>query len=209
MELGRHARYNSTAGKVTYPFYQLTDDQRIRGVYLAGKPSAGKSETLARWAIDDIRAGNGLALLDPTGQTAMTVLERVPPSRRSDVIWFAPHEYPIPFNILAGVPAARRSYLANSVVDTVKQLFDIDFRASNIKMFVRAAILVLLETPGSTLMGLNYLLTSPEYRRRMLQNVRDPIVRDFWDRTFGEHMTAGNSGTGPSRRSPKSSSWSV
>lgn len=46
-----------------------------------------------------------------------------------------------------------------------------------------------LETPGSTLLGLNYILTSPTYRETVLRKIEDPVVRDFWANTFEHHMS--------------------
>jgi len=109
--------------------------------------------------------------------------------RLMNVIYFAPHEFPIAFNVLDNVPKKKRAFLASSIVDTFKGIFDLDFTASNIEMFVKAAVRVLLENDNVSLMGLNYMLTSPTYRKEMLRNVEDPIIRDFWERTFQEHMT--------------------
>lgn len=42
------------------------------------------------------------------------------------------------------------------------------------------AILALIEYPGSTLLGINRLLTDKEYRKRVLGKVNDPVVKKFW-----------------------------
>jgi hypothetical protein len=189
MELGRYSRYNPTARRNTMPFLTLSDSQRLRHVYVIGKTGTGKSTAFINWAINDIRAGRGCVFIDPHGQDAETLLSLIPTNRRRDVILFAPHEFPIAFNVLDGVPEKKRAFVATSIVDTFKSVFNLDFTASNIEMFVKAAILVLLENPGSTLLGLNYMLTSPTYRKHMVRNVKNPIVKDFWEQTFQEHMT--------------------
>jgi type IV secretory pathway TraG/TraD family ATPase VirD4 len=189
MELGRYARYNPAAGKNTFPFFTLSESQRLRHVYVIGKTGTGKSTAFINWAIKDIRAGHGCVFIDPHGQDAETLLSLIPANRRRDVVLFAPHEFPIAFNVLDNVPPERRAFVATSIVDTFKSVFNLDFTASNIEMFIKAAILVLLENPGSTLLGLNYMLTSPTYRKRMLRRVTNPVVRDFWEQTFQAHMT--------------------
>ena len=118
------------------------------------------------------------------------LLSLIPPERRNDVIYFNPADFPIGFNLFDTVPTNRRSFVATSVVDTFKSVFKLDdFPAPNIEMFVKASCLALLETQGSTLLGLNYILTSPKYRKKIIRNVTDPIVKDFWEHTFTDHMS--------------------
>ncbi len=50
------------------------------------------------------------------------------------------------------------------------------------------AIAALLETPGSTLLGLNYVLDSPKYRSKIVCQIEDPIIKHFWQQTFDEHI---------------------
>ncbi len=38
--------------------------------------------------MQDVRSGQGLALLDPHGDPAERVLARIPAERRGDLIWF-------------------------------------------------------------------------------------------------------------------------
>ncbi len=42
-------------------------DDRRRHIYVLGKTGVGKSTLLENMIIDDIRAGNGVAFLDPHG----------------------------------------------------------------------------------------------------------------------------------------------
>jgi CxxC-x17-CxxC domain-containing protein len=48
------------------------------------------------------------------------------------------------------------------------------------------AILALLETPNTTLLGIPRLLVDKEYRQRIVQNVKDPVVRAFWVNEYEE-----------------------
>ncbi len=52
--------------------------------------------------ISDMRAGNGLCLLDPHGELVDDLLEYIPSNRINDVILFdvGDAEYPIGFNLL-------------------------------------------------------------------------------------------------------------
>ncbi|MBP9749099.1 TraM recognition domain-containing protein, partial [Patescibacteria group bacterium] len=45
-------------------------------------------------------------------------------------------------------------------------------------------ILSLLDFPGSTLLGVNRILTDKEYRKRVVSKIRDPIVKSFWTEEY-------------------------
>src|SRR3989339_2243453 len=48
-------------------------------------------------------------------------------------------------------------------------------------------ILALLDNPGSTLLGINRMLSDAEYRKRMVGNVADPVVKTFWLKEFASY----------------------
>lgn len=45
-------------------------------------------------------------------------------------------------------------------------------------------VLALLDYPGATLLGINRLLVDKEYRQRVIEKIRDPIVKTFWVAEF-------------------------
>src|SRR5680860_935558 len=81
-----------------------TDDRR-RHIYLIGKTGMGKSTVLENMIIDDIRAGYGVAVVDPHGDLAEKIVEYIPTNRIKDVIYFNPADinYPIAFNVVEQV----------------------------------------------------------------------------------------------------------
>lgn len=46
------------------------------------------------------------------------------------------------------------------------------------------ALLALLENPGSTLLGLTRLLSDKKFRNNIVENVGDPVVRNYWEKEF-------------------------
>ncbi len=48
------------------------------------------------------------------------------------------------------------------------------------------AILALLDTPGSTLLGITRLLVDKEYRGKIVSNLKDPVVKAFWVNEYEE-----------------------
>jgi len=41
-------------------------------------------------------------------------------------------------------------------------------------------LLALLDSPGQTLLGINRLLSDADFRKRIVGNVKDPVVKQFW-----------------------------
>jgi hypothetical protein len=78
----------------------FTRDERERHAYIAGKTGNGKSTLLYNLAMGDICAGEGIAFIDPHGDTALDILDAIPPSRINDVCYLdaGETERPVGFN---------------------------------------------------------------------------------------------------------------
>lgn len=164
------------------------NNHRLRHTFLFGASGTGKSHNLIRGAIDDILAGHGVLFIDPHGTSIEELLYYIPPHRRPDVILFdaTDYEYPIGYNILD--TPIDRPQLTSLVVDT--------FRNQNKEMwgpypelFATTGVLALLENKGTTLLDLKKLLTNKKYRNQILENVTDPIVKEFWKEDFNSFST--------------------
>ncbi|MFA5750302.1 MAG: DUF87 domain-containing protein, partial [Candidatus Shapirobacteria bacterium] len=64
-------------------------EDRQRHFYIVGQTGVGKSWLLADMALQDIKAGHGVCFIDPH-DTYESILERIPPERVDDVIYFDP-----------------------------------------------------------------------------------------------------------------------
>ncbi len=154
---------------------------RTRHVYIIGKTGMGKSTLLENMAIQDIKNGNGLAFIDPHGQTAETLLEYVPESRKDDVLYFAPFDIdnPVSFNVMEDVGPDKRHLVVSGLMSVFKKIF-VDAWSARMEYILSNTILALLEYPDSTLLGVNRMLSDKEYRRKVIDNIKDPAVRSFW-----------------------------
>jgi Helicase HerA, central domain len=166
------------------PFGLDVADRRHHS-YLLGKTGTGKSTLLATIARQDLEAGRGVGLIDPHGDLAERMLTLVPPDRYDHVLYFNPADtdFPIGFNLLAATTPTERPLVASGVVGVFKKLYS-DFWGPRLEYILRNALLVLLETPAPSLLGVPRLLTDREYRQRLLPHVRDPILRTFFLEEF-------------------------
>jgi hypothetical protein len=150
-------------------------------MYIIGKTGTGKSTLIENMVISDIKAGYGLALIDPHGDLAEDVLDYVPQRRIDDVIYFNPAdtEYPIAFNPLANVSPEYHHLVTSGLISVFKKVWS-EFWGPRLEHILRHSILTLLEYPGSTLLDIPRLLTNKDFRDEVLENVTHQQVKEFW-----------------------------
>ncbi|MCK5466740.1 type IV secretion system DNA-binding domain-containing protein, partial [Candidatus Parcubacteria bacterium] len=76
--------------------FGIKKDDRRRHMYVIGKTGMGKTTLLENMVISDIRAGNGVAVVDPHGDFAEKILNFIPSSRINDVVYFNPADIDYP-----------------------------------------------------------------------------------------------------------------
>src|SRR3989338_4124891 len=158
-----------------------TDDRR-RHMYVVGSTGMGKSEFLKSMAIQDIEAGRGIAFLDPHGDSADALLDFIPTERVKDVVYFDPGDlnFPIAFNVMEKVSYEFRHLVASGLLGVFKKIFGVEVWSGRMEYILNNTILALLEYPDATLLGINKMLANKEYRKKVVDNVKDPIVKSFW-----------------------------
>lgn len=158
---------------------------RRNHLYVIGQTGTGKSTLLAQLIGADLRAGEGVALIDPHGDLAERVLALVPEARMEDVIYLNPSDlqYPIGFNPLDGVAADQHFLVASGLIAVFKKIWP-DAWGPRLEHILRHCLLTLLTAPGSTLLDIPRLLTDKEFRQGILRQVRDRHLLEFWTLEF-------------------------
>ncbi len=164
-------------------------DDRRRHMYLVGSTGMGKSELMKNMAIQDMEEGRGLAFLDPHGDGAQALLDHVPAHRIKDVIYFDPSDlvHPLAFNVLEKVDYEYRHLIASGLLGVFKKIWGVEAWSGRMEYILNNTILALLEYPDSTLLGINRLMSSKEYRKKVVDNLKDPIVKAFWTEEFAKY----------------------
>jgi len=167
----------------------LTHNDRRRHLYLIGKSGTGKSTLLFNMMSSDLVGGCGFALLDPHGDLARDVADAVPRRRTNDVVYFDPADlaHPVAFNPLERVPLDHRPLVAAHITAAFKHLWG-DSWGPRLEYILGNSIRLLLDAPGTTLLGLPRLLVDDKYRSRLLATCRDPVIRKFWLSEFAEYQ---------------------
>ncbi|MFH0792219.1 MAG: CxxC-x17-CxxC domain-containing protein [bacterium] len=164
-----------------------TDDRR-RHMYVIGKTGMGKTALMENMAIQDIQSGRGIGFIDPHGEAAERLLDFVPSSRINDVIYFNPADldFPISFNVMEKVGLEHRHLVASGLMGVFKKIWP-DVWSARMEYILNNSILALLEYPGSTLLGINRMLADPEYRRKVVERITDPVIKAFWNVEFARY----------------------
>ncbi len=161
---------------------------RARHMYIIGKTGMGKSTLLENMAIQDIRNGEGMAFIDPHGSTAERIMEYVPPHRIKDVVYFAPFdmEYPVAFNVMEDVGYDKRHLVVSGLLSAFRKIW-VDAWSARMEYILSNTLLALLEYEGATLLDVNRMLINKAFRKKVVENVKDPIVRSFWVDEFATY----------------------
>jgi hypothetical protein len=167
----------------------LSDDTRARHIYIAGQTGGGKS-TLIEWlALQDMLARRGLMLLDPHGDLHEAVLARVPRHRLADVIVIDPadRDFPIGLNLLEFRDEQERHFLVQELAAMLVNIAENpDFAGPMFHHWLRNATLLVTANPDDpgTLAELPRLYANPDFHKRWLPHVTDPMVRNYWEEEF-------------------------
>ena len=170
---------------------RLPNDLRLRHLHVIGASGSGKSTFLLDLISQDIEAGRGVAVLDPHGDLVDEVVSRIPEERLGDAILFDPADrgYPVAWNILEAHSELERTLLSSDLVGIFRR-FSTSW-GDQMTSVLGNAVLVLLESPGSTLLDLREFLVNRETRERLLAAVDDPYLTSYFRHEF--QLAAGKS----------------
>lgn len=168
--------------------FGIRTEDRFQHLYTIGKTGTGKTTLLKNLIVQDIVAGRGVGVLDPHGDLAQSLLDLIPPWRTDDVVFFDPadRDHPIAFNPFDSLPDEQKHLVTSGIVGAFKSVWR-DSWGPRTEYILYAAVAALLDCEGATLLGIQRMLTDERYRRWVVRQVKDPVVRAFWVQEFGSY----------------------
>jgi len=161
----------------------IAQEDRRYHTHIIGKTGSGKTTLVRNLIVQDIEAGRGVAVIDPHGDLADELLDFIPPRRIDDVIYFSPadHEHPVALNILRG---HRDPALAASVLVSAFKSIWSESWGPRLEYILYATLASLIESPHTTILGVQRMLIDETYRWWVVNQVKDPMIRSFWVNEF-------------------------
>ena len=160
---------------------------RRQHVYILGKSGTGKSVLMSNMILQNIQNGEGVCVVDPHGELVEGVLSAIPPHRIKDVVYFNPTdtEYHVGFNVLELVDEKYKHLVASGLMGIFTKIWANAWSA-RMEYILNNAILALLDTPGTTMLGIPRMLVDKDYRQKIISNLKDPVIKAFWIHEYEE-----------------------
>lgn len=173
--------FGRTIFKNRETIFGLKDIDRRRHIWAIGKTGTGKSTLIANMAIDDIKKGRGMAIIDPHGDLCDIILNYIPKNRINDVIYFNPadKDYPIVINPLEVTNKEEAELVVSGIVSIFNKIFGFSW-GPRLEYILRNSLFTLSQVPNSTLRDIPLLLTNKSFRQRVVQTLTDETMRAFW-----------------------------
>lgn len=167
--------------------FGLKRTDRRRHMYVIGKTGTGKSTMLANLAINDIKNGEGLCVIDPHGDLVETLLDYIPSKRINDVVYFDPGdtERTIKLNLFEGENVQHRELIASGIIAIFHKLYAYSW-GPRLEYILRNALLTLLQSQNAKMSDIIELLTNEKFRDRIIDKMDDPILKSFWVSEFSK-----------------------
>lgn len=166
--------------------FGIKKSDRRRHMYVVGKTGTGKTTLIANMAINDIRNGEGVAIVDPHGDLSEVLLDYIPSHRINDVAYLdaaLASKRPFRMNLFEVKTPEQAELVASGVVAIFQKLYGFSW-GPRLEYILRNSIVTLIGRPNSTLVDVPRILTDPRFRRNVVQDLNDPVLRNFWEREF-------------------------
>jgi len=169
---------------------RIGEKDRMRHMYVIGRTGTGKSEFLKNLIVQDVKNGQGVAVIDPHGELAEGVLENVPKSRMQDVVYFNPSdiERPLGLNMLEVRRPEMQDFAIQEMIEIFYKLFPPEMIGPMFEHNMRNVMLTLMadkDQPG-TIAEIPRMFTDQEYQKYKISKVTDPVVRNFWEKEMAK-----------------------
>jgi type IV secretory pathway TraG/TraD family ATPase VirD4 len=160
----------------------IAGSDRRKHMAVFGKSGVGKTTMLRNMIAADLDAGVGVTVIDPHGSLIADVLDAVPHHRTNDVIYLNPAdpERVIGVNVLGQVDRNKQSLVVSSIVSILRKLYPHNWGPRTEYILVHVVYALLDQSEPVTLAAVPKVLTDPNYRRKIVREIKNPAVRSFF-----------------------------
>lgn len=165
--------------------FGIKRSDRGRHMYIIGQTGAGKTGLLKLLTLSDVYHDQGFAVIDPHGDYATDILKYIPEHRIKDVVYFdaTDRDNPMAFNPMEVTDPNLKNHISSELVGVLKRMFENSW-GPRLEYILRYTLLALLDYPGATMLDITRMLTEKDFRKKVIREVDDPVVRTFWNTEF-------------------------
>ncbi len=156
---------------------------RFRHFYVIGQTGTGKSSIFSIMIRQDLREGNGLAIVDPHGSLIADNMAYIPRSRADDVVYFNPADQtrPMGINLLEADTDDEKELVAMDAMNIMIKLFGNEIFGPRLQDYFRNGCLTLMSHPeGGTMVDIVRLFTDDDFQKERVSYLKNPVVKSFW-----------------------------
>lgn len=169
------------------PIY-IKRDERTRHQYIIWKSGWGKSVFIASLARQDIWNWDWLCVIDPHGDLVEDIMEYIPKERAKDVIYFDAwnEDRPMWLNLYEIDNPDQADRVVNDATEIFLKMFGWEIFGPRIQEYFKYWSLTLLEDleEWCTLLDVPRLFTDEVFREYKTKKVKNPVVKNFWEKTY-------------------------
>jgi len=168
--------------------FGIKNDDRGKHMYIIGKTGTGKSTLIANMAINDIRNGKGVAVIDPHGDLSEMILNYIPKRRVNDVVYLDPTlstDRSFTINLFDQEGSEHTDVVASGIVSVFYKLYHNSW-GPRLEYMLRNTILTLLLYGDTTFIDMPKLLTNQSFRNKVVEKIgkNDEVLSAFWKSEF-------------------------
>ncbi len=171
-----------------YQKFGIKLPDRLLHIYVVGKTGTGKSSLLKTLTLQDFQAEQGFALVDPHGDLVEALekgLATLDPERLVYLDAADPWQ-PYGYNPLRRVRADKIPLAVSGMLETLKKLWP-DAWGVRMEHVLRNSLYALLGREGSKLPDILRLYHDEAFRKEVVREIENDVVRDFWVHEFANY----------------------
>jgi DNA helicase HerA-like ATPase len=176
---------------------RINYEDRKRHVYIIGQTGTGKTTLLKTMILDDIKAGNGICVIDPHGDLFKDILGKIPKNRLNDVVILDPRdiESPVGFNPLEYKDPEHRYFIVQEFIGILRRLLESEYGRTTSEIagpifyqHVRMNLLLVMSDPDNpgTLLEFYLIFQNNYYWRRFKPKIKDPLLENWINNVLPE-----------------------